>query len=94
MKSNLLKSLKLTLAFCVFFSVFYIFILWVFAKVAGPMEEMQDVSNFEWKNRWCGECRSNFTEDIYFGDVLPVPVMGMMLLVLPVAIKGLRILSI
>ena len=36
MKSNLLKSLKLTLAFCVFFSVFYIFILWVFAKVAGP----------------------------------------------------------
>ena len=47
MKSNLLKSLKLTLAFCVFFSVFYIFILWVFAKVAGP-------------NRWCGECRSEF----------------------------------
>lgn len=41
MKSNLLKSLKLTLAFCVFFSVFYIFILWVFAKVADRMEEMR-----------------------------------------------------
>lgn len=36
MKSNLLKSIKLTLAFCVFFSVFYIFILWAFARVAGP----------------------------------------------------------
>ena len=50
MKSNLLKSLKLTLAFCVFFSVFYIFILWVFAKVAGPN----------------GGNGQNFTEDIYF----------------------------
>ena len=43
MKSNLLKSLKLTLAFCVFFSVFYIFILWVFAKVAGPNGGNADV---------------------------------------------------
>ena len=33
---TLLKSLKITLAFCVFFSVFYILILWVFAQVAGP----------------------------------------------------------
>ena len=30
---TLLKSLKITLAFCVFFSVFYILILWVFAQV-------------------------------------------------------------
>ena len=33
---TLLKSLKITLAFCVFFSVFYILILWLFAQVAGP----------------------------------------------------------
>ena len=29
---TLLKSLKITLAFCIFFSVFYIFVLWLFAQ--------------------------------------------------------------
>ena len=36
MISNLFKSLRLTIAFCLFFSVFYIFVLWLFAQVAGP----------------------------------------------------------
>ena len=35
MISNLFKSLRLTIAFCLFFSVFYIFVLWLFAQVAG-----------------------------------------------------------
>lgn len=94
MKSNLLKSLKLTLAFCVFFSVFYIFILWVFAKVAGPNGGNADVVTLNGKIVGVANVGQNFTEDIYFWGRLPVPVMGMMLLVLPVAIKGLRILSI
>ena len=33
---TLFKSLKITLVFCVFFSVFYILVLWLFAQVAGP----------------------------------------------------------
>ena len=33
---TLLKSLKITLAFCFFFSVFYILILWLFEQVEGP----------------------------------------------------------
>ena len=33
---TLLKSIKITLVFCVFFSVFYILVLWLFARVAGP----------------------------------------------------------
>ena len=33
---TLLKSIKITLVFCVFFSVFYILVLWLFAQVAGP----------------------------------------------------------
>lgn len=76
------------------FSVFYIFILWVFAKVAGPNGGNADVVTLNGKIVGAANVGQNFTEDIYFGDVLPVPVMGMMLLVLPVAIKGLRILSI
>ena len=31
---TLLKSIKITLVFCVFFSVFYILVLWLFAQ--GP----------------------------------------------------------
>ena len=46
---TLLKSLKITLAFCVFFSVFYILILWVFAQVAGPNKGMP-----RWL-RWMGK---------------------------------------
>ena len=41
---TLLKSLKITLAFCVFFSVFYILILWVFAQVAGPNKGNAEVA--------------------------------------------------
>ena len=37
---TLFKSLKITLVFCVFFSVFYILVLWLFAQVAGPNREM------------------------------------------------------
>ena len=33
---TLLKSIKITLVFCVFFSVFYILVLWLFAQEAVP----------------------------------------------------------
>ena len=66
----------------------------MFAKVAGPNGGNADVVTLNGKIVGAANVGQNFTEDIYFGDVLPVPVMGMMLLVLPVAIKGLRILSI
>lgn len=33
---NFIKSLRLTIVLCVFFSLFYISILWLFAKIAGP----------------------------------------------------------
>lgn len=33
---NLMKSIRITLVFCVFFSVFYILILWIFAQFAAP----------------------------------------------------------
>ena len=62
MKSNLLKSLKLTLAFCVFFSVFYIFILWVFAKVAGPNGGNADVVTLNGKIVGAANVGQNFTE--------------------------------
>ena len=56
---TLLKSLKITLAFCVFFSVFYILILWVFAQVAGPNKGNAEVATLD------GKVVGAFTKDIY-----------------------------
>ena len=46
---TLLKSLKITLAFCVLFSVFYILILWLFAQVAGPNKGNAEVATLDGK---------------------------------------------
>ena len=72
---TLLKSFKITLAFCVFFAVFYVLILWLFAQVAGPNKGNAEV----------------VTLNGISGVVLPVPEMAMTLRVLPVVTKGLRI---
>lgn len=33
---TLWKSVRITVTFCIFFSVFYILVLWIFAQFAGP----------------------------------------------------------
>ena len=32
---NLIKSLRFTLVFCVFISISYIFVLWLYARITG-----------------------------------------------------------
>ncbi|BDW74391.1 hypothetical protein BFINE_01860 [Bacteroides finegoldii DSM 17565] len=91
---TLLKSLKITLAFCVFFSVFYILILWVFAQVAGPNKGNAEVATLDGKVVGAANVGQMFTKDIYFWDVLLLPVTGMMRRVPQVVIKGLRIKNI
>ena len=66
MKSNLLKSFRLTLVFCVFFSVFYILVLWLFAKVAGPNGGNAEVAVLGEKVVGGANVGQNFTKDIYF----------------------------
>lgn len=66
MKSNLLKSLKLTLVFCVLFTVCYIFVLWVFAKVAGPNGGNAEVVTMDGKVVGAANVGQLFTRDIYF----------------------------
>ena len=66
MKSNLLKSFGLTLVFCVFFSVFYILVLWLFAKVAGPNGGNAEVAVLDGKVVGGANVGQNFTKDIYF----------------------------
>ena len=78
---TLLKSLKITLAFCVFFSVFYILILWVFAQVAGPNKGNAEVATLDGKVVGAANVGQMFTKD-------------MMRRVPQVVIKGLRIKNI
>lgn len=63
---TLLKSLKITLVFCVFFAVFYVFILWLFAQVAGPNRGNAEVATLEGKVVGAANVGQNFTKDIYF----------------------------
>ena len=63
---TLFKSLKITLVFCVFFSVFYILILWLFAQVAGPNKGNAEVATLDGKVVGAANVCQMFTKDIYF----------------------------
>lgn len=63
---NFIKSLRLTLVFCVFFTVFYLFILWAFAKVAGPNSGNADVVMLEGKIVGAANIGQSFTQERYF----------------------------
>lgn len=89
---TLFKSLKITLVFCVFFSVFYILILWLFAQVAGPIREMLKLPH--WMEKWwvrpmSVRCLQRY---LFLGTFhLCALETVMMLLVRPVATKDPRI---
>lgn len=63
---TLLKSLKITLAFCIFFSVCYILVLWIFAQVAGPNSGNAEVTTLNGKVVGAANVGQSFTQDIYF----------------------------
>ena len=63
---TLWKSLKITLAFCVFFSVFYILVLWIFAQFAGPNKGNAEVATLNGKVVGAAHVGQMFTQDIYF----------------------------
>lgn len=66
MISNLIKSLKLTLMFCVLFSVCYILVLWIFAQVVTPNGGNAEVVTLNGKVVGAANVGQNFTQDIYF----------------------------
>ena len=63
---TLLKSIKITLVFCVFFSVFYILVLWLFAQVAGPNRGNAEVVTLNGQVVGAANVGQTFTEDKYF----------------------------
>lgn len=87
---NFIKSIRLTLVFCLFFSVFYILILWIFAQFAGPNSGNAEVATLDGKVVGAANVGQVFTEDIYFWGRPSCAGDGMMPVVLPVATKDLR----
>ena len=64
---NLMKSIRLTLVFCAFFSVFYILILWIFAQFAAPGKGGNaETVVLNGKVVGAANVGQMFTQDIYF----------------------------
>ncbi len=61
-----LKSLKLTLVFCVFLSLFYVLILWIFGQFVSPNKGNAEVVTLNGKVVGAANVGQNFTKDIYF----------------------------
>ena len=61
-----MKSFRITIAFCVFLSVFYILVLRVFALVVSPNEGNAEVVTLNGKVVGAANVGQAFTQDIYF----------------------------
>ncbi len=63
---NFVKALRLTLVFCVFLSITYILVLWLFAKVAGPNGGNAEVATLDGKVVGAANVGQQFNQNIYF----------------------------
>lgn len=63
---NFVKSLRLTVVFCMFFAVFYVLILWIFAQVASPNDGNAEVAKIDNKVVGAVNVGQMFTKDTYF----------------------------
>ena len=65
--NNIVKSLRLTLVFCVFFSVCYILVLWIFAQFAAPGKQGNaETVTLNGKVVGVAQVGQPFTQKIYF----------------------------
>lgn len=63
---NFIKSLRLTLVFCIFFSVLYVLVLWFFAQLASPNKGNAEIAVVNGKVVGAANVGQMFTKDIYF----------------------------
>lgn len=61
-----IKAIRLTLVFCVFLSVSYILVLWLFAKLASPGNGNAETVVVDGKVVGAANVGQQFTKDIYF----------------------------
>ncbi len=63
---NIIKSFRITIVFCIFFSVFYILVLWLFAQAAAPNSGNAETVTLDGKVVGAANMGQSFTRDIYF----------------------------
>lgn len=63
---NFIKSLRLTIVFCLFLSAAYVFVLWLFAKAAGPNGGQAEVATLNGRTVGASNVGQLFTSDNYF----------------------------
>lgn len=63
---NLIKSIRITIAFCIFFSVSYILVLWIFGQFFGPGKGNAETVTLNGKVVGAANVGQVFTKDIYF----------------------------
>ena len=63
---NLVKSLRLTLVFCVFFSICYILVLWIFGFIVGPGGGNAETLVLNGRVVGAANVGQQFTKDVYF----------------------------
>ena len=87
---NLMKSIRITLVFCVFFSVCYILVLWIFAQFAAPGEG-GNAETIKLNGKVVGAANVGqvFTKDVSSGADPHVPVTDMTAQALLVVIREL-----
>lgn len=87
---NLMKSIRITLVFCVFFSVCYILVLWIFAQFAAPGEG-GNAETIKLNGKIVGVANVGqvFTKDVFFWGRPHVPVTDMTAQALQVVIREL-----
>lgn len=66
MKTTLIKSVRLTLMFCLLLGVTYVFVLWIFALVASPNKGNAELVTLNGKVVGAANVGQKFTKDIYF----------------------------
>ena len=63
---NLVKSLRLTLVFCVFFSICYILVLWIFGLIVGPGGGNAETLVLNGRVVGAANVGQQFMKDLYF----------------------------
>ena len=63
---NLVKSLRLTLVVCVFFSICYILVLWIFGLIVGPGGGNAETLVLNGRVVGAANVGQQFTKDVYF----------------------------
>jgi len=66
MKTTIFKSIKITLVFCVFFTVCYVLVLWLFAQFAGPNKGKPEMLSLNGQIVGAARVGQKFTKDTYF----------------------------